>query len=53
MESAKGVEVKGDESTIIFRVESISGLEPEHIVAKAAEILQAKASEFKKKLERI
>ena len=53
MESAKGVEVKGDEGTIIFRVESISGLNPEDIVSKAAEILQARASEFKKKLEQI
>ena len=53
MENSKGVEVKGDDTRIIFRVESVSGLEPEHIVAKAAEILQGRAVEFKKKLERI
>jgi DNA-directed RNA polymerase subunit D len=53
MENAKGVEIKGDESRIIFSVESISGLEPAHIVSKAAEILQGKAEEFKKKIEKI
>lgn len=53
MENAKGVELKGDESKIIFRVESISGLEPGYIVSKAVEILQSRAEEFKKKLEKI
>lgn len=53
MEHAKGVEIKGDETRIIFRVESISGLEPEYIALRAAEVLQGKAEEFKKKLEKI
>ncbi len=53
VEKVKGVEVKGDESRIIFRVESVSGLEPEQIVSRAAEILLGKATDFKKKLEKI
>ena len=53
VESAKGVVLKGDESRIVFKVESISGLEPDYIVSKSAEILQAKAEDFKKKIEKI
>jgi DNA-directed RNA polymerase subunit D len=48
-----GVEIKGDENKILFRVESVSGLEPAYIVTRAAEILKARAEEFKKKLEKI
>ncbi len=53
MEAAEGVEVKGDETRIIFNVESVSGLEPEYIAAKAAEMLAGKAEEFKKKLAKV
>ena len=53
MESVKGVELKWDDSRIIFRVESVSGLEPEYIVDNAAEILREKAQEFKKNLDKI
>jgi DNA-directed RNA polymerase subunit D len=50
LREAKGIEAKGDESRIIFSVESISGLEPSYIVSRAAEILQEKTEEFRKKL---
>ncbi|MBN1896947.1 MAG: DNA-directed RNA polymerase subunit D [Candidatus Aenigmarchaeota archaeon] len=50
---AKGIEVGNDESRIIFTVESISGLEPEYIVSKAAEILQAKAEDLKKHISKL
>jgi len=53
MEGIEGIEVTGDESRIIFSVESVSGLEPEHIVASAAGVLQEKAEEFRKKLDKI
>ncbi|MBN2330221.1 MAG: DNA-directed RNA polymerase subunit D [Candidatus Aenigmarchaeota archaeon] len=53
MEHSKGVELKADESRIIFKVESISGLDPDYIVDKAVEILQGKAEDFRKKIERI
>jgi DNA-directed RNA polymerase subunit D len=51
--SDNGIVVKTDPSKLIFRVESISGLDPEYIVAKAAEILMEKASEFQKELKKI
>ena len=53
MEGAEGVEMKGDDTRIIFHIESISGLEPEYIVARAAEIIAERAAEFKKKIEKI
>jgi DNA-directed RNA polymerase subunit D len=53
LKDAKGVEVKGDESRIIFSVESISGLEPSYIVSRAAEILGEKAEGFKKTLTKL
>lgn len=53
MENSKNVEIKGDPSRIVFRVESVSGLKPEYIVSKAAEILGEKAAEFKKHMEKI
>ena len=48
-EEASGGDVKvtGDPSKFVFTVESISGLDPEYIVGKAAEILEGKAKEFK------
>ncbi|UCD03052.1 MAG: hypothetical protein JSV63_00230 [Candidatus Aenigmatarchaeota archaeon] len=53
LRGAKGIEVKGDESKIVFNVESISGLEPGYIVSRAAEILEERAGDFKKKLEKV
>jgi DNA-directed RNA polymerase subunit D len=50
MEEAQGVTLEADGSRIIFSVESVSGLEPEYIVSKAAAILEEKAGEFKKEL---
>ena len=47
------VKVKSDSSKFIFRVESVSGLTPQQIVAKAAEILQAKAEDFKKNASKL
>lgn len=41
------VEFREDASRFVFRVESVSGLRPDYIVGKAAEILQEKAREFK------
>lgn len=49
-EECDGMEIKADETSFVFTVESVSGLEPEYIVSKAAEILEEKASEFKKEL---
>lgn len=45
--------ITGDPSTFIFRVESVSGLEPSYIVEKAAEILQNKGEEFKKSASKL
>jgi DNA-directed RNA polymerase subunit D len=53
LRDAKGIEAKGDESRLIFDVESISGLDPSYIVSRAAEILQEKADDFRKKLTKI
>ncbi len=52
-ESGGGINIKGDPSRIIFRVESVSGLKPEYIVFKATEILEAKAEEFRKQLSKL
>jgi len=53
MKDAKGIKAEGNENRIVFNVESISGLEPSYIVSKAAEVLQEKAEEFKKKLANV
>ncbi len=42
------VKMRSDPSKFIFRVETVSGLKPPEIVERAAELLQAKAGEFKK-----
>ncbi|RLJ08928.1 MAG: DNA-directed RNA polymerase subunit D [Candidatus Aenigmatarchaeota archaeon] len=47
------IEVKGNESKFIFRVESVSGLKPEYIVKKSVQILREKAEEFKKQINKI
>lgn len=52
-EAGKGIKIKGNPNKFIFRVESVSGLNPRDIVLKADEILQEKAKEFKKELSRV
>jgi hypothetical protein len=47
------VEIKSDPTRFIFKVESISGLKPDYVVSKAAEILEEKAEEFKKELRKL
>jgi len=42
------LQIKGNPNKFIFRVETVSGLEPAYIVQKSVEILQKKAEEFKK-----
>ena len=48
-----GVKIEGDPTKFIFRVESVSGLKPEYIVSKAAEILTEKGEEFKKAVAKL
>lgn len=48
-EACEGVRLEGNQTKFIFFVESVSGLDNEYIVEKAAEILGEKAEEFKKK----
>lgn len=52
-EEGTGFKLNTDPTKFIFRVESISGLEPAYIVSKASEILQSKVSEFKKLASKI
>lgn len=54
-ESASGnaIKIEGNPTKFLFRVESVSGLDPEYIAQKAAEILESKAEEFKKELKDI
>lgn len=47
------VKLEGDDTKFIFSVESASGLKPEYIVKKSAEIIGDKASTFKKLLKDI
>lgn len=51
--SETDVNVKKNPDKFIFRVESISGLDPDYIVLKSAEILAQKAEEFQKQLKKI
>ena len=53
LEGCEGIEIKGDPTRFIFRVESISGLKPDYIIAKSAEILEEKAEEFRKELKKL
>lgn len=52
-ELGEGIKIKGNPTKFIFRVESVSGLNPRDIVIKANEILQEKAKEFKKELSKV
>ena len=47
------IKMEGDQTKFIFRVESVSGLEPEYIVQKACEVLEGKAAEFRKHLKEL
>ena len=47
------IKIEGNPASFVFRIESVSGLEPEYIVQKAAEILEAKSEEFKKQLKEL
>ena len=49
--SENGVKVKGDPNKFIFKVESVSGLNPKYIILKASKILEEKANEFKGELK--
>ncbi|NIO23000.1 MAG: DNA-directed RNA polymerase subunit D [Candidatus Aenigmarchaeota archaeon] len=51
--SGKGVEIKSDPNKFVFKVESISGLDPKQIILEAAQILEEKANEFKSELKNI
>lgn len=52
-EAGTWVRIKGNPNKFIFRVESVSGLNPRDIVIKASEILQEKARDFKKELAKV
>ncbi len=47
------IKITGDPTKFVFKIESISGLEPDYIVEKAVEILQEKAKEFKDQLKEV
>lgn len=47
------VTIKEDPTRFVFRVESVSGLDPKYIITQAAEILLGKAKEFKTELKNI
>jgi DNA-directed RNA polymerase subunit D len=52
-ETDEGVKMKGDPTKFVFKVESISGLEPEYIVERAVQILEEKAKDFKEQLKEV
>ncbi len=52
-ELSDAVKVKLNPEKFLFRVESVSGLPAPYIVSKAAEILEAKAQEFRKKVKEL
>ncbi len=47
------VTVKEDPTRFVFKVESVSGLDPKYIITQASEILLGKAKEFKTELKNI
>ena len=49
-EECDAIKITVDDTKFVFTVESVSGLSPEYIVSKAAEIMEEKAAEFKKEL---
>ena len=46
------LEVRGNEKMFIFRVETVSGIRPEYIIANASELLKKKAEAFKKEVKK-
>ncbi|MFQ5647737.1 MAG: DNA-directed RNA polymerase subunit D [Candidatus Aenigmatarchaeota archaeon] len=48
-----GSKIAGNDTKFIFRVESVSGLEPKQILSKATEILSKKAEEFKSRAAKL
>jgi DNA-directed RNA polymerase subunit D len=53
LEGFPGIEITGDPERFIFRVESVSGLKPDYIITKSAEILGKKAEDFRKELKKL
>lgn len=53
MASPKALRVFGEKNKIIFTVETISSLSPEEIVLQAVDILQKKAKDFGKAVEKL
>ncbi len=53
LEGCPGIAIEGDPTRFIFRVESVSGLKPDYIISKSAEILGKKAEDFKKELKKL
>lgn len=47
------VRIVNDDTTFVFRVESVSGLKPKYIIEEAARILSGKANEFKTHLKKV
>ena len=47
------LEITGDNTKFIFNVETISGLKPEEIILKAADILKEKVKDFSKEVGKI
>jgi DNA-directed RNA polymerase subunit D len=48
-----GLSIQSSEKKIIFNIESVSGLDPEYIVTKSADIIAKKAEEFKKEVAKL
>lgn len=48
-----GVKIKSDPTKFVFKVESVSGLDPQYIIFQGVRILQEKVKEFKKELKNI
>lgn len=53
MKVDKDLVLRGDETKVIFKVESVSGLTAEEIVLKAVEILEKELKNIKKQVEKI
>ncbi|HLD57895.1 MAG TPA: DNA-directed RNA polymerase subunit D [archaeon] len=49
-DETEAIKVDFDTTKFLFKVESVSGLEPEHIVSASAKILEEKAATFKHEL---
>lgn len=47
------IEVSGDDTTYVFKVDSTGAMSPDRVVKKALEVLRDKCDEFSEKLERL